>query len=219
MADCSSSNVFVCTICKSFASKSYRSGLNHIGNIHRFGPSKQIRCDIDGCPPSYTTENFNSFRSHVYRKHRDVLFLNETGSACHESERNSESSSDLQWHGDTGTHHNAPPNNDQELSGPVMKKAAALFLLKTLEERKITQVALDGIISDCQALMDIIFGHIQSSLTTNGVELELSQVVDKQVRNPFDGLEMEFRRAKYYRDEFGLIVSYAHCYIYVNNKY
>ena len=154
------------------------------------------------------TENFNSFRSHVYRKHRDVLFLSGTGSASDESERDNESSSDLPGHADM---RNETPNNDPELSGPMMKKAAALFLLKTLEERKITQVALDGIISDCQALMDIMFTHVQSSLTTNGVELELSQIVDKQVRNPFDGLEMEFRRAKYYKDEFGLIVSYAHC--------
>ena len=101
------------------------------------------------------------------------------------------------------------PNSDsmdlQVLTGPDMKKAAALFLLKTLEERRITQVAPDGIISDCQALVSIIFSHVESSLSANGVELELSQIVDQQVLSPFDGLE-ESRRAKYYKEEFGLIV-------------
>ena len=66
-------------------------------------------------------------------------------------------------------------------------------------------MALDGIISDCQALVSTIFSHVQSSLSANGVELELSQIVDQQVLSPFDGLE-ESRRAKYYKEEFGLIV-------------
>ena len=44
------SDVFVCTICNNFASKSYGPVLRHIGVVHRFGPSCSIRCGIDGCP-------------------------------------------------------------------------------------------------------------------------------------------------------------------------
>lgn len=204
MAANSARSVFVCTICKSFASRSYRSVLNHIGTIHTFGPSKEIHCGIDGCPASYKTENYNSFRSHVYRKHCDVLFLGGTSASGHETPQNGECSNDQPVDNDVD------PNSDsdhQAVAGPDMKKAAALFLLKTLEERRITQVALDGIISDGQALMNVIFSHVQSGLSANGVELELSQIIDQQVLNPFDGLEKEFRRAKYYKEELGLIVS------------
>jgi hypothetical protein len=137
----------------------------------------------------------------VYRKHRDVLFLGDTSSSGNETPQNGQCSSDQP----------GEPNSDSEtdlqvVTGPDMKKAAALFLLKTLEERRITQVALDGIISDCQALVNTIFSHVQSSLSANGVELELSQIIDQQVLSPFDGLEKEFRRAKYYKEKFGLIV-------------
>ena len=65
-------------------------------------------------------------------------------------------------------------------------------------------MALDGIISDCQALVKSIFDHVQSSSLANGVELDLSQMVDQQILSPFDRLE--FRRVKYYKNELGLIV-------------
>ena len=152
----STRNVFVCTICKSFGARSYKSVLSHIGNIHTFGPSREIQCGIDGCPASYKTESFNSFRSHVYRKHRDVLFTaNEENIPPDHGEDESESSS-YQPIND-GMDDN---DQDQMLVGPTMKRAAAVFLLKTLEERKITQTALNGIMSDCQALLEIILSLI-----------------------------------------------------------
>ena len=75
-------------------------------------------------------------------------------------------------------------------------------------------MALDSIISDCQALLSTIFSHVQSSLSANGVELELSQIIDQQVLSLFDGLE-EFRRAKYYKEEleFGLIVRFFQYFV------
>ena len=66
--------VFVCTLCSQFAAHTYLPVLSHIGSVHRFGATKRIECGIDGCPASYTTNTYESFRSHVYRKHRDVLY-------------------------------------------------------------------------------------------------------------------------------------------------
>ena len=133
MAANSASSVFVCTICKSFASRSYRSVLNHIGTIHAFGPSKEIHCGIDGCPASYKTENFSSFRSHVYRKHRDVLFLGDTNSSDDRNPQNGECSS-AQLEEDGADPNSYSASDSEMVTGPDMKKAAALFLLKTLEE-------------------------------------------------------------------------------------
>ena len=68
--------MFVCTICDQFAGRSFASVLRHIGSIHRFDPGLSIRCGIKACPETYT--NFESFRSHVYRKHRDILHLDDS---------------------------------------------------------------------------------------------------------------------------------------------
>ena len=66
--------MYVCTICDHFAGRSFAAVLRHIGCNHRYDPGLRIRCGIKSCPETYT--NFESFRSHVYRKHRDELHLN-----------------------------------------------------------------------------------------------------------------------------------------------
>lgn len=66
----------LCSICNSFAAASFSSVLRHIGDVQKsqIGPSPMVAvwCGIDGCPRSY--ENYESFRSHVYKKHRHVLW-------------------------------------------------------------------------------------------------------------------------------------------------
>lgn len=66
-------NMYVCTICDQFRGRSFAAVLRHIGASHRYDPGLSIRCGIRSCPETYT--KFESFRSHVYRKHRDVLHL------------------------------------------------------------------------------------------------------------------------------------------------
>ena len=63
--------MYICSICNRFGGQSFAAVLRHIGEIHRYDPSLSIRCGINRCPQTYT--NFESFRSHVYRKHRDVF--------------------------------------------------------------------------------------------------------------------------------------------------
>lgn len=72
--------MYICTICDLFAGLSFASVLHHIGNTHRYDPGLSIVCGIDSCPEVYT--NFESFRSHVFRKHRDDLY------SCSSSSKN-----------------------------------------------------------------------------------------------------------------------------------
>ena len=64
----------MCTICNLFAGKSFFTVLHYMGT-YRFDPGLRIRCGIEYCTESY--RNFESFRSHVYRKHREALFLSD----------------------------------------------------------------------------------------------------------------------------------------------
>ena len=46
-----------------------------MGDIHSFGPGLRVVCGLGpekNCPAAYT--NINSFKSHVYKKHRNLLF-------------------------------------------------------------------------------------------------------------------------------------------------
>lgn len=63
--------MYICSICNLFGASTFSSVLRHIGLIHRYDPGLSIRCGIDYCPQVYS--NYESFRSHVYRKHREAL--------------------------------------------------------------------------------------------------------------------------------------------------
>ena len=100
-----------------------------------------------------TTVQINTkIRSHVYRKHREAL-INTSNSAPTQAITNGrlglETDEDLQmddWGNDLLEHERARSIDADP------KRLAALFLLKTREERKITQVALNGIVQDFRGI-------------------------------------------------------------------
>lgn len=111
---------------------------------HRFDPKLTIRCGINSCPESYN--NFESFRSHVYRKHREVIVTPHSPPV-----NNSESDSDSVQQHDSD---DDVVDSDREdiSSSDHQKRLAAMFLLKTREEHKVTQATLTEIVKDIQGL-------------------------------------------------------------------
>ena len=111
---------------------------------HRFDPVLSILCGINSCTEKY--KNFESFRSHVYRKHREALVRSpqpgpspaetDVGGAGKLDQEDGED--DIAGWEDEGQ---TPCRDDP-------KRLPALFLLKTREERKVTQTALNGIVQD-----------------------------------------------------------------------
>ena len=195
------SGVFVCTICSSFASRSYGPVLRHIGVVHRFGPSCSIRCGIDGCPAAYNSEKYESFRSHVYRKHRSVLCA---------TQDDDEMETDDNDDNPMNSHQSVVENTSVDDLTAATKKAAAVFLLKTLEERRVTQKALAGIVADTDSLWGVLLDHLQQALKDKlGTDIELRDVLDQQLLHPFEGLQSDYMREKYFRETFSLIVSYT----------
>ena len=112
---------------------------------HRFDPGLRIRCGINSCIEQY--KNFESFRSHVYRKHRDVLVIHSAS-----AEPLTIGSLDQQ-HGEMdGECWEKDVEVELRTCNYDLKRSAALFLLKTRQERKVTQTALNGIVQDFQSL-------------------------------------------------------------------
>lgn len=70
-------NMLVCPKCSVFETKTLKGLVQHIGIHHANKPNFHLICGINGCP--HTSKVFSSFRSHVYRKHRDILYDNVDG--------------------------------------------------------------------------------------------------------------------------------------------
>ena len=62
-----------CSLCNHFAAPNFLGVLKkHIGQVHQFEPSFEVKCGLDGC--ALRDRAYELFRVHVYKRHRDVLF-------------------------------------------------------------------------------------------------------------------------------------------------
>jgi len=61
-----------CPICGTVDAPSIQKLLQHIGLKHRYDPRFSITCGLSGCPKTYL--NFFTFRSHVYKSHKGLVF-------------------------------------------------------------------------------------------------------------------------------------------------
>lgn len=142
---------YVCPICGQFARRTYQGILRHIGEVHRFSPDFHITCGLgctsgEKCPATYT--KYESFRSHVYKKHREEL----SDSVQYPAELEGDDGNDrggvsLQddFLGEEGE--DFCPSSSAATEGDMsVKHAAALFILKCMEERRISQVSTIKII-------------------------------------------------------------------------
>ena len=133
---------YACPLCHEFARTTYKAILRHIGEVHSFSPDFHIECGLGRdtrCPATYT--NYVSFRSHVYKKHRDELFPEEQPVLRDEEDTSSlhlTSLMEIESDGDgPADHAECTPTK----TGPdSVKQAAALFILKSMEERRMSQV-------------------------------------------------------------------------------
>lgn len=195
--------MFVCSVCNLFGGNTFNTVLRHIGEYHRHDPGLTIRCGIDRCPQRYT--NYESFRSHVYRKHRSTLHIASTaiqglgGNLLHDHDENS--SEDISEDGSiscestsTSLHHNG-----------------AKFILKTREQYRIPQSTLNKMIGDVKGLCEVSHEQmkkkVKACIVAKLSEEEVEEVMECFISEfPLDGLETEYRQLQYYRQHFEYLV-------------
>ena len=133
----------VCSLCNQFGGPSFGAVLRHIGEIHRYDPGLHIRCGINRCPQTYC--NFESFRSHVYRKHQ-----NELHTTCEPTNPMTDVES-------VYNDELIPSVDNDELIPlnfvtPNPQMIGAKFILKIREEYRISQRTLNNVVSDVKGL-------------------------------------------------------------------
>ena len=124
--------------------------------IHKFDPNLSLKCGINSCPEEYTV--YESFRSHVYRKHRELLYTDTTNNEedqHHEAQENVEEENVEEENVEEDHRDEYQEDEAQEDTNEIdinPKRMAASFLLKIHEENKVTQTALNNIVHDINEL-------------------------------------------------------------------
>ena len=216
---------YTCSLCKKFASTKYLQLINHIGSIHHCEQSREIVCGLDGCPKTFHSDQSHSLRQHYYSKHRNkpaVLFQTppvisaEPFAEMHAEIPAFDEDSTVEGMNCTMEVEDTTASSEPVLlpSNASFKKEIALFILKTLEERKVTQSAIDGIVSDLKEIFDKLLNIVQETLTSVGVNMVLTDMIDQEVLKPFDGLTNEYQRTKYLQNNLSIVVRAIGMFVY-----
>jgi len=91
-------------------------------------------------------------------------------------------------------------------------RSSALFLMKLKKHRRLSQVAVDDVVDGCRMIFrqttDRLQAGIQEKLAAIGIDSDDSlDNVFTDLVDPLDGLEMQHKQEKYFKETLGLIVS------------
>lgn len=193
-----------CPLCQFFAAPGPKGVLRHIGSVHAHECNFHITCGVQGCPRSYS--NYHSYKKHWYKKHRDVLELDDDD----EREPPQPIATDSYQFSDSDTD-TAPQYLQTEQDE---RRRNALFLMKATTVCKVSKCSLDQLIGDITLFLDekvqSLKKEVMATLRQKDVELDedLSPLFQSpSVISPFQGLHTEHMRKKFYVDKMGLLVS------------
>ena len=202
-------NKCVCWICYSAAAPTLKGVVRHMAVAHAHDPQFYIRCGIQECSRTYS--KFYSFKKHLYRKHREHLDINSTVTSL--PQNSGSSLCDPDYEDSTSLCNTGVETSTSQL---YHKKQMALFLLKLKEVRKVSQTAIDGLVSDFTMIIQQVVSQLQNDvsmcLQENGLHFTsikgLLEIFSDSLKiNPFAQLESKFLQEKFYKDHLDLLVS------------
>lgn len=206
----SSSRPWRCPLCHCFAAPGPKGILRHMGTIHAHDSNFHVICGLQGCPRSYS--NYHSYKKNLYKKHRDILELEPSLSP---EDNSNPSLEDVGIDCDDSDLDNPP---SLETRAKDDKKISALFLLKATAVSKISKCALGDLISDTSLLLSDKLQTLRNDVTTylhqRNLEVDsdlLKMFHSPSLTSPFQGLESEYLRKKFYVDHLGMLVCTCMC--------
>lgn len=197
-----------CPVCRNFKAQRLLYYLKHIHLYHAHEPGLNITCGLSGCTRSFT--NFYTYRDHVYAYHGDRDMSQLVPTDVHSGDHGGVGSSGEDY--TTDREETQSPSSDD-----VLQRAAAMWILKTKEKHRIPQSSMEAIIRDVQGFLQLVLGEIHSALSSSLSEAaldasSLSSMAsifqpDSIFGNPFKRLQTQHLQFKYYKDNFGFVVS------------
>ena len=182
--------MFECDIC-GIAFNSFIEAQKHYRLKHKHDTRFLVRCNIGTC--SYSTKKWESFRSHVRRKHGD-----------NQENRVDENENDmLEDNAEIG----ADGNDNLEDNDISIEHECTIYALKLESKYNLSQNAVDAIVHTTSDLIDnnssYVYNVVKEKLAEQGVDSSFLDDIPKQA--PFAGLKTQRTRDKRY-DKLSLYV-------------
>lgn len=218
--------LFSCTFC-TFRCNLRLDLIKHLFGSHSMEPRFLYVCGIKGCPHTFKYgSTFSSFKTHASRKHpnwQDHVNQNNDGVAVVsglEPRPGPVADSSASGVGPSANSAEMEPDphaesfepdlhcdtNTETPTGSSTKKAAALFILTFQERYKLSQKAINFAVGTVDAIVDSACEAIRSSLQERYPATDIAECFDNR-ESPFADLDTEYMQSKYYKQEFGLVVS------------
>lgn len=216
--------MYKCQYC-SYCCSTWRLYTRHVFESHSSVPNFSFVCGINGCTRTFC--KYSTIKSHIARKHCDVdLDTVEVG-------RNTSLS--LESSVADNIEDSTPESIESQVdsmevcadcivSSNQMQKTAALYLLTLKERYKITQTAVDFVVSQTKHIVDNVVTNLCSAAEKEIKKLSCLNDEDASgilsvftdVRDPFLGLETHYLQCKFYEEYFGFLVSIflTHTFLY-----
>ena len=205
---------FTCSICQSFTARNYLAVIRHIGSVHSHEPRFMITCGIEGCIRKY--KSYRRFRDHIFNSHSETV-PNDTHGNIDEQPQSQDSSN---YDADTDVIGNDSTTTAQDDDPPLLHNKA-MFILKLKEERRLTQVAIDGLIDDVSTLLEEVLSlkkdincclQLQQNVPEH-VGCAINEVFSsRMIKSPFEGLQSAHLQKKYFINNFHLVVRFLNTY-------
>lgn len=216
-----------CNWC-SYRCKAKLDLIKHCFGAHSIESTFVFKCGIRGCLHQFHFgTNFCSFKTHADRKHPNWRkYINnsienssplpaqhtrddepEPGYLSSTSDEDEpEPNSPTCSTSDSWTLNNSP----EKANVPSTEHTAALFILTLKEKYKLSQKAVDYAVGSVNTIVGRVCDSIQESVLEKESDCNAVDMLSCfDYTDPFSCLQTEYQQSKFYREEFGLIVSYC----------
>lgn len=187
--------------------------IKHLFSSHSVEAMFSFVCGIKGCRHSFKFgSTYSSFKTHANRKHPnwqdyvnelDATPLLPTSSSIH-----------LNPESDSPSANECLPELPEPVildtaltSCPSAQRTAALFLLTFQERYKLSQTAINFAVGTINTIVDGACESLRESIQEKGsLTTDVAARFDQR-EDSFAHLQTEYMQMKFYREEFGLVVS------------
>ena len=153
----------------------------------------------------YSTDQCQSYLSHVYKRHDCYMPAAPTYIPNEEDEVNDHDEDGNDMAGDPADHGDP---TEQPLRHHAFTLAVAEFAIKCLEQYKLTQRSMDGIIADLTSLWQLALHQIGEVVNDNtAVPFDLKTALPNELLEPFKHISTDYNRRSIFSEAFNLLVN------------
>lgn len=158
--------VYSCPLCNKHTFSLIKQ-IRHIGLYHGNDATFTFTCGLNGC--AQVNKCFSSYRSHAYRKHRDLLIVcNENGGQLEQIEYYDGDNYNVDDNDDDdNTQDNVPVHAREYRTEDLvkdLKRNLCLFILKLREKHCIPAVVHTDIVEDLKVILQEFTSHFSEAL-------------------------------------------------------